>query len=221
MKSNFCVLSLLCSAFLMIFISCSSDITPAPQPEKPFVSRLIFIGNANVGGSAKIEIKDSYIESVVDGNPDSLGNTLTPTTNLPLYSSPIKVTISNLSYYDQVVDEIVCNEDTDNKMSLQYRGPFGSYFMGTDGKLYRQIGVLQYIEQGLTEDITSASIGAFFLVNCQDTNGIPYEVSFYPSSDELSHGITTILNVTNGSLRGIIRVHKVSEGHVPYVDLLF
>ena len=221
MKGYSCIFSLICSAFLMVFISCSSDVTPSPQAETPFVSRLIFIGDANVGGSAKVEIKDSYIESILDGNPDWQGNILTPTTALPLYSAPVKVTISNLSYYDQVVDEIVCSDDVKNKILLQYRGPFGAYFMGTDSKLYRETGVLQYIEQGLSEYITSASIETFFFTSCQDTNNVPYEVSFYPYSDELSHGITTIFNVTNGSLRGIIRIHRVGDGHVPYIDLLF
>ena len=221
MRDHSCLFSLICSVLFMSFISCGSKVTPAPQPEPPFVSRLIFIGDASVGGSAKIEIKDSYLESILDGNPDWQGTILTPTTALPLYSAPVKVTISNLSYYDQVVDAIVCTDDVKNKISLAYKGPFGTYFMGTDGKLYRQTGVLQYVEQGLSEYLTSASIETFFLVNCQDSNGVSYEVSFYPYTDELSHGITTILNITNGSIRGIIRVHKVSEGHIPYVDLLF
>ncbi|MCX6112484.1 MAG: hypothetical protein NTY22_04260, partial [Proteobacteria bacterium] len=179
MKKYFNFFALMCTISVMSLISCNSHVTPNPQPAPPFVSRLIFTGEADVGGSTKVEIKDSYIESVLDGNPDWQGNILNPVSPLPSYASPVKITISNLVYYDQIIDTITCNDDVKNKMLLQYKGPFGTYFVGPDGKLYRTIGVLQYIEQGLTEDITNASVNAFFLVTCQDSNGNSYEVSFY------------------------------------------
>ncbi|MEI6079464.1 MAG: hypothetical protein WCQ53_02340 [bacterium] len=217
--------ALLCSACVATLMSCG-DSTPAPVDQTTpaaatvVLSRLIFTGEANVGGAVKVEIKDSYIESALDGNPGFLGTTLTTLTALPEHKSSIKVTIDNLSYYDQAPTQIVCNEDSNNKMSIVYSGPFGSYYEGTAGKLYRATAPLQYIEQGLTENITEAAVSAFFLTSCKDTNGNSYEVSFYPSSDPLSHSITTTFRVLDGSLKGIIRVHHEGEGHVPFVDML-
>lgn len=220
MKTSF--LSLCCLILFICLMSCKSDDPkPNPQPAPIFVSRLIFIGESNVGGSAKIEIKDSYIESVLDGNPDWQDNSLNPTSSLPLYASPTKITINDLSYYGDLISEIVCLDDTNNQMQVQYEGPYGAYFKGPDGKLYRSIGVLQYVEQGLMEEIHNASIRNFFLAECIDENNNVYDISFYPDVDPLSHGVTTDMDIVNGGLRGIIRVHKIGDGYTTFVDMLF
>jgi hypothetical protein len=230
----FNVSALVCALSAAALISCNSDVTDQqssdPGASAPvFVSRLIFTGDANVGGTVKVEIKDSYIEGVLDGNSDWLGNTATAPFGTPLaaYTSPVKITISNLTYHDQTVAEITCSEDTNNQMSMAYEGPSGTYYEGTDGKLYLYtgtiLGVLQYSEQGLADAITKASLAVdgFFLVNCKDSDGNDYEVSLYPSNDILSHGITTTFDVASGAIeQGIVRVHKVAEGHVPYVDMV-
>ncbi|MEI6092963.1 MAG: hypothetical protein WCQ47_04685 [bacterium] len=213
--------------FMVLFaslISCNNDSSSQvnPQPAAPiFVSRLIFIGEANIGGSIKIEIKDTYIDSILDGNTDWQDNVLNPISSLPLYASPTKITISNLSYYGETINKIICQDDSNNPMQVQYEGPYGAYFKGPDNKLYRIVGPLQYIEQGRVEKIANASIRSFFLTQCTDDNSNIYEVSFYPDSDDLSHNITTNFDILSGGLKGIIRVHKEGDGYTTYVDMLF
>ena len=216
-------------ASLMFYACNSEDPTSLSQPETVATNRLIFIGTADTGGSVKIELNDAKLESVLDGNPNYNGGTLISPPMLPYHKSYVRIDITDLNYYDDVVT-ISCPVSYANKMPLEWRGNAGSFYENTDGILYVQdLGLPQYFEQQTHEALLEAAIpvpslvlGAEYNFNtlCSGSDGNDYRISFYDRTSPYAHGITTTFSVVNGTVEGIIRVHRLGDGYHPYLDIL-
>jgi hypothetical protein len=222
-------LGFLLFALSTVIISCSSSvegIDPSIEPAG-LLKRLIFTGVSNVG-DLKVEFNEAYIESVLYGNPDWLG---TPFATSPSYTqeypTKIMLAISNLEYDGEIVSSVLCDYDKDNRIGLIYTSSQGDLSRGPDGKFYRHIfsiipPVDFYVDQDLDEAVLNARVNSFYLMqNCTGSDGKVYEVSFYPDTDVLAHGLTTTFTVEDSSISGIVRVHQEGNGHVPFVDMLF
>jgi hypothetical protein len=215
-----------------VITSCSSNVEgtnpPSIEPAE-IISRLIFTSSSNIG-DVKIEMNEPYIERVLDGNPDWVGlSALSSTPYSSVYPSDITINVSNLYYDGEEISSVLCDYDENNKIDLIYTSSMGDLYMGPNSKFYRYTPTAfpppppyLYADQELDENILSARLANFYLKqNCTGSDGKVYEVSFYPSTNPLSHNITTSFSIDDGSISGIIRVHQEGNGHVPFVDMLF
>jgi len=214
---------------LMLFVSCSDDPASQPEASTAVVNRLIFTGTANSGGNVAIELDDTKLEAVLDGNPNYNGGVLPGLPSLPFHKSLIKIDITDLNYDDDTVT-INCAVSSSNKIPLEWRGNAGSFYENTDGIMYvYDSGLPQYLEQQTDEALLEAVIpvptsvlgaGYHFNTLCAGSDGNEYRVSFYDRTTSCAHGIMTTFSVVNGTVEGIIRVHRIGDGYHPYMDIL-
>jgi len=227
--NNIKVTFLAAGASLMLFACNNNTPTPQPQPDV-VVNRLIFTGTADTGGDVKIELTDTKLESVLDGNPNYSGAVLPNPPVLPFHTSLITVDMTDLNYYEETVT-INCASSSSNKIPLEWRGTVGSFYENTDGLLYvMDLGFPQYLEQQTDDALLDAvipiptatllGVGYYFNTLCTGSDGNEYRVSFYDRTNPYAHGITTTFSVVNGTVEGIIRVHRLGDGHHPYLDIL-
>jgi len=221
MKNKYCLLSLF--ALTIFALTACDNVTTDPDPAEPVVNKLIFQSEAESGGTVKVELNDTFIESLLTGNNSGVTTPLLlpATPALPVHESSIKVNLSDIDYYGQIISGIECVSD--ETIGLIWEGPLGEYYEGPNGYLYLDDVLIgnQYVLQGDTEIIDTAIVNSFYYMNCTSSDGVAYKLSFYPSNHVLSHGIATRFSVEEGSFTGIIRLHKVGEGYLPYLDLLF
>lgn len=224
MKLNKLFISLVAVCAVSLIASCD-DVTD-PQPSTiSTVNRLIFEGDAETGGHLKVELSDTHIESLLDGNNSGVTSPLLIPSSLilPEHSSLISITLTDVNYYGETVADVSCSSNPDNKIELLWRGPIGDYYEGPNGYMYLDdtLGASQYILQGSSETMDEAAIVSYYYSNCTSSDGNAYRVSFYPDNDVLSHGIETTFDVDRGVVTGILRLHRIGDGHTPYIDLLF
>ncbi len=217
------------------FTACEKGTTSNPQTATiPPVNRLIFEADADSGGHLKMEIDDTHIESLLDGNTNIDVTPLLipypPISNLlSTHESLAKFTLTNINYYGETISEITCDSDPDYKFPLLWQGFIGDnlrdYYEGFNGYLYLDdISQAQtYALQGVNDTITYAAVAdnTPFSADCTSTDGESYIITFYDATDVRSHGIQTTFSVETGSIKGIVRLHRVGDGHVPPLDMLF
>jgi len=217
------------------FIACKKNTTSSEPASVASVNRLIFESDAESGGHLKMEIDDTHIESLLDGNTSGVTSLPISASNftLPLHESLVKFTFTNVNYYGETISEVTCDSNPDSKFSLLWKGSIGSsiwnYYEGFNGYLYLLDDTDPipanhfYAIQGESDTITSAAVadGTYFSADCTSADGEAYTVSFYPSDDVLSHSIQTTFSVEKGTIEGIVRLHRIGDGHVPPLDMLF
>ena len=214
---------------LLLFSCNNNDLTPQPQPAPLVVNRLVFTGTANTGGDVRIELDDAKLETVLDGNPNYNGGVLPSPPQLPFHESLITIDITDLNYYGDVVT-VNCAASSSNKIPLELIGNAGSFYENTNGVFYLQDNSLpQYLEQQTNEVFLEAVIpiptsilgsGYYFNTLCTASDGNDYRVSFYDRTNPFSHGITTTFSIVDGTVEGIIRIHRLGEGYHPSFDIL-
>ena len=223
-------LHFICSvSALLLFASCNSDNPTQANAATTVVNRLIFTGTADVGGTVKVELDDTRMEAVLDGNAD-YSNGILP--GLPLllpHYSLVTITISDLDYYGDVVS-IECKASSTKKIPLEWKGPAGSYYEGPNGIMYvYDSGLPQYLEQGLDDTITSAVIpvptpamgaGYHFYMDCTGSDSSEYRVTLYDRTSPLAHSITTKFDINSGTMEGVVRIHRIGDGYHPFMDIL-
>ena len=223
-KNNFFVFGLAFS--LLFFSACENEVDPQGAPMATKVNRLIFEAEAESGGHLKVELSDTHIESLLDGNQSGITTPLLIPSNsyvLPLHQSLASFSFTDVNYYGVTIADITCSSNPESKFPLLWVGPLGDYYEGFNGYLYLDdiIGGSQYVLQSDNEVINSAAVAEYFYADCTSSDGNAYRVSFYPPSDPLSHSIQTTFSVDKGILEGIVRLHRVGDGYTPYIDLLF
>ncbi len=230
MSFNKIKIALFVGTSLMLFACNDETPTNVSEPAAVVVNRLIFAGTADTGGSVKIELDDTKLETVLDGNPNYNGGVLPFPPQLPFHSSLITINMTDLNYYEDVVT-ITCPSSSSNKIPLEWRGDAGSFYQNTDGVMYvADLGLPQYLEQQ-TDDVlldavipvpttTLLGVGYHFNMLCTGSDSNDYRVSFYDRTSPYAHGITTTLSVVNGTVEGVIRVHRLGDGYHPYLDIL-
>jgi hypothetical protein len=220
----------------LFILSChETTTTTQTQPETPTASRLTFTGTAHTGGTVKVTLDDNKLELVLDGDPNYV-STVMPIP-APPYLAPrasmINIEMTDLNYYGDIVT-VTCVESDANKIYLEWRGAAGNFYENTGGTMYVfDSGGPEYLEQKDDEALLEAVIptpnppslplGAgyyYFTTDCTGSDGSDYRVSFYDSSTSYTHGITTTFSVTDGTVEGIIRVHRIGDGYHPYMDIL-
>lgn len=223
MSFNKIKIALLVGTSLMLFACNDQNPTDVSEPAVVAVNRLIFTGTADTGGSVKIELDDARLEAVLDGNPNYGGNVLPAVPSLPCRASLITVDITDLNYYGDNVT-INCPSSSSNRISLEWRGTAGSFYENTDGVMYVfDLGLPQYLEQQTDDALLDAVIpvsATHFDRLCTGTDGNDYRISFYDRNSPYAHGITTTFSVVNGTVEGIMRVHRLGDGYHPYLDIL-
>jgi hypothetical protein len=219
----------------LFVLSCNNSTTTQTQPSTPTVSILTFTGTAHTGGDVTITIDDSALELVLNGDPDYNGSStaIPAPPYLAPRSSMVNIDMASLNYYGDVVN-ITCVESASNKMFLVWQGMAGNFYENTGGTMFVfDAGGPQYFAQTTTEALLTAVVptpnppvlpaGAnyyYFSTDCTGDDGSDYTVSFYDSSTPYAHGITTTFSVVDGTVTGIIRVHRIGDGYHPYMDIL-
>ena len=220
------------NTFLLLFLSmgilgfsaCENVTDPQASTVSTYVNRLIFESDADSGGHLKVEIKDTFIENLLDGNGDVVTPLLLPPTPLlPFHESLVDFTFTDVNYYGETIADITCSGSSESLLPLLWEGPLGEYYEGPNGYLYLDDTIIgsQYILQGSSDVISGAVVVSSFHAECTSSDGEAYRATLYPASNVLSHGISTSFSVDKGTLKGIVRLHRVGDGHDPFIDLLF
>ncbi len=224
MKSNKLIFALLFLAGLN-FTACDNVSDPQASTVTTIENRLIFTGYAESGAYIKVELSDTHIESLLDGNNSGVTTPLLipSSLTLPAHSSLATITLTDINYYGKLIPSVTCSSDPDNKLSLVWVGPLGDYYEGPNGYLYLDDILMgsQYVLQGSSETLNEAVIVSYYYSDCVSDDGSSFRVSFYPRTDVLSHSIETTFSVDEGTIKGIVRLHRVGDGYTPYIDLLF
>ena len=219
----------------LLILSCNNEtpVQPAPEPASPVINRLIFNGTAHTGGDVTITLNDTKLEAVLDGNPRFANlPALSGLPMLPPRFSLISAELTELNYYGETVT-ISCAESSSSLIPLEWHGDAGSFYQNSNGIMYvYDTGMSQYFEQQDDDALSAAVIpdystfsailgnGYLFYIECTGSDGLDYRVSFYDRSTPEAHSITTTFSVEEGTVEGILRVHRIGDGHHPFLDIL-
>jgi len=219
-------------AAIFIFASCGDSDVVAPLPAPTPTPKLVFTGNISNGGTIDAELTDTVLNDRTDGNASSLSSTMAINLNNPnlpagfeaLSDFTLTLTLTNLNYWGENIEEIKCETTAGEKLplvvlKLTNDGSYAQYFQQRDVNLYYiDVPTSMLVEQGANDKIKEFDIDKTdptfkFVMNCTGSDSSSYTLTIYPASNVLSHGIITKFSAETEEITGIMMVHRVDDGY--------